>query len=185
MDKLGVLETVYRSGEFIVLDTETTGIGPDAEIVEIACIDQTGRVLINTRLKPKRPIPPGATLVHGIKDSDVENAPTWDQVRAQVQAALTGKRVVIYNMEYDTKILRSTDQAYQIKDQVWNNASYYCAMLAYAEFKGEWNDYRGNFKWHKLTAAVEQQGLTVKDAHGALGDCLMTLALMDKIFQSV
>lgn len=176
------LEPIYRGQKFLVLDTETTGIGDGAEIVEIAVINQAGETLINTRVNPKGEIPPGASLVHGIRRADVANAPTWDQVRANVYEVLRGQHVIIYNRDYDTKILRSSDAAYQIKDHLWVGASYYCAMLAYSEFRAEWNEYRKNWKWHKLTTAIEQQGLTVKDAHGALGDCLMTLALLGKMY---
>jgi DNA polymerase-3 subunit epsilon len=63
-------------------------------------------------------------------------------------------------------------------------ASFYCAMLAYSEFYGEWNDYRQSWKWHKLTNAMYQQRLPVKDAHGALGDCRMTLALLNKMYET-
>jgi len=178
------LEPIYRGKKFVILDTETTGISYGSEIVEIAVIDQAGEVLINTRVKPKNAIPSDASAIHGITGRDVEGAPTWDIVRARVRAALEGQNVVIYNMEYDTKLLRSTDGVYKIKDQPWDMASYYCAMLAYSEFRKEWNDYRQSWKWHKLTAAMWQQGLAVKDAHGALGDCRMTLALLNKMYET-
>lgn len=34
--------------DVVYLDTETTGLGPDAEIVDIAVVDQAGRVLLNS-----------------------------------------------------------------------------------------------------------------------------------------
>lgn len=42
----------------LILDTETTGLGDDAEIVEIAIIDQDKNVLLNSLVKPSKPIPP-------------------------------------------------------------------------------------------------------------------------------
>jgi len=41
----------------VILDTETTGLGDDDEIVQIAIIDGfTGKVLLNEKLKPIKSI---------------------------------------------------------------------------------------------------------------------------------
>ena len=54
----------------------------------------------------------------------------------------------------------------------------HCAMQAYAEFRGEWSAEKGQYRWQKLSAAAAQQGVTVTNAHRALGDCLMTLGVV-------
>jgi DNA polymerase-3 subunit epsilon len=57
-------------------------------------------------------------------------------------------------------------------------------MLAYGEYRGIWNDYFGNWKWHKLSDAAARVGYKLPagmKAHGALADCLMTLAVCKKI----
>ena len=61
----------------LILDAETTGLGEDAEIVEITIIDTTGKPLINTLVKPSTPIPAEATAIHGITNEMVRHAPTW------------------------------------------------------------------------------------------------------------
>ena len=49
------------------LDTETTGIGHGHQIVEIAVKDGlTGKVLLDTLVRPTRDIDPKAQAVHGI-----------------------------------------------------------------------------------------------------------------------
>jgi DNA polymerase-3 subunit epsilon len=63
----------------------------------------------------------------------------------------------------------------------WN---WVCAMEAYAEFWGEWNDYHGNYRWQKLATACRQQGIGVVNAHDAMGDARMTLALLAKLAES-
>ena len=40
--------------EFFILDTETTGLGDDAEIIEIAIVRMNGSVVMNTFVKPRR-----------------------------------------------------------------------------------------------------------------------------------
>ncbi len=59
-------------------------------------------------------------------------------------------------------------------------ATWHCAMLQYAEYAGDWDDWHGNYRWHKLEAACRRSGIPDPDApaHSALGDCLRTLALV-------
>ncbi len=44
--------------DVLYLDTETTGLGSQAEIVEIAVVDGAGRTVLNRLVRPTSPIPP-------------------------------------------------------------------------------------------------------------------------------
>ena len=46
----------YYNSDFVVLDTETTGLDSRAEIVEISIIDKHGNTLFDSLIKPKNPI---------------------------------------------------------------------------------------------------------------------------------
>lgn len=168
---------------FVVLDTETTGLGSDAEIVSIGIVDSDGTVLVDSLIKPQQPIPADATRIHGITDADVAEAPTWPEIRDKVMAAIEGKTLVIYNAGYDTRILTAVDKRHSFEGTDWSVRAA-CAMEWYAEVFGDWNDYRQSFRWQKLTNAMQQQGLPVVDAHHALGDAQMTLALISKLIPS-
>ena len=68
------MDTVY-------LDTETTGLSAEDEIVEITIIDDNGEPLINTLLKPVNHTHwPDAERVHGISPIDIRHAPTQKQI---------------------------------------------------------------------------------------------------------
>jgi len=173
---------MIRQNNWRVLDTETTGLNWPAETVNIAVIDWTGEELVNTLVRPVKPIPPGATAIHGITDQMVAGAPLWRDVRPQVIEALSGHDLVIYNANYDLQILSWTDTLQGIKEHSpWQLSGAWCAMEWYAEYFGEWDDYHGNYRWQKLTTAIRQQRLQVKDAHGAIGDCRMTRELILKV----
>jgi hypothetical protein len=43
------------------------------------------------------------------------------------------------------------------------------------------SDYHRRYRWQSLGDACHQQGLAVDDAHDALADCRMTLALIEHI----
>jgi DNA polymerase-3 subunit epsilon len=166
--------------DFVVLDTETTGLDKRAEIVELSIIDKHGNTLFDSLIKPKGRIPQDAERIHGISNADVENADSWHDVYECVRKILAGRNVAIYNAEYDTRIIQQTCQFHGLEMIKFKSV---CVMLDYAKFRGEWNYSRGNYKWQKLTNAAKQQGIEIKNAHRALGDCMMTLAVLKKMFE--
>ncbi|MBH2978504.1 3'-5' exonuclease [Serratia marcescens] len=163
----------------LILDTETTGLGEDAEIVEVTIIDTDGQVLLNTLVKPRSVIPASATAIHGITNEMVANAPSWPHVCRSLYGIISGRKVVIYNSDFDTRILDQTNDAWGITIHFKiERPTFECAMLAYAEFYGQ-NSERGGYKWQKLTAAAEQQGVIIEGTpHRALSDCLTTLGVI-------
>ncbi|WP_241164127.1 3'-5' exonuclease [Serratia marcescens] len=162
----------------LVLDTETTGLDDKAEIIEIAVIDATGKVLLNTLVKPSKPIPAEATAIHGITDEMVKDAPTWPEVSPQLCSLISGKTIAIYNAEYDLRLLEQTDRIWKVTPKISVTPQIVCAMHEYAEFYGQKSD-RGGYKWQKLTAAAEQQGVIIEGTpHRALSDCLTTLGVI-------
>ncbi|MBN3901717.1 3'-5' exonuclease [Serratia marcescens] len=162
----------------LVLDTETTGLDDKAEIIEIAVIDATGKVLLNTLVKPSKPVPAEATAIHGITDEMVKDAPTWPEVNPQLCSLISGKTIAIYNAEYDLRLLEQTDRIWKVTPKISVTPQIVCAMHEYAEFYGQKSD-RGGYKWQKLTAAAEQQGVIIEGTpHRALSDCLTTLGVI-------
>lgn len=163
----------------VILDTETTGLDSKSEIVQLAIVSSLGEVLLDTFIKPSVPIG-DAVRIHGITERMVMNAPSFDEVFSQFAALVSNKEIAVYNAPYDARLLEQSTKQPDRK-QFIRNLEWRDVMMPYAELWGDWSDYHGNYKWQKLGNACRQQGVTVKDAHNALGDCLMTLALLQKI----
>lgn len=161
----------------VFLDTETTGLGPDAEIVDIAIVGIDGRVLLDSPVMPLNPIPAEATAVHGITIGmlDRAKAPMWTDLWPRVSTILhPGRRIVVYNAGYDFGIVQQVTTA--AKRPAFA-PGWQCALLAYAEFAGERNRF-GTFKWHKLSEACAAMGVTLDGAHRALADAEATRRLV-------
>ena len=167
----------------LILDTETTGLGDDAEVVELALVDCAGAVLLDTLVRPSGPVPAEAAAIHGITDAMLAGAPTWSEILARFCDLVEGRQVVIYNREFDVRVIRQTAHRYGLPapqgfDLELDGSAVHCAMQAYAGFHGEWSEEKGQYRWQRLSAAAAQQGVTVTNAHRALGDCLMTLGVV-------
>ncbi|TVK91281.1 DNA polymerase III subunit epsilon [Shewanella algae] len=166
----------WLANNALILDTETTGLDSKAEIIEISIIDCAGNVLLDTLVKPTAPIPEDATRIHGITNEMVTNAPTWPEVYDLFVPLVEGRELVIYNADYDLRMIRQADERNDLLN-IRTQAD--CAMLAYAEFYGQWDDYRGQWKWQRLGNAAKQQGVVIEGkAHRALADCQMTLGVI-------
>jgi DNA polymerase-3 subunit epsilon len=156
--------------DWVILDTETTGISPQDEVVQIAVIAPDGEALLDTLVRPTRPIPSQATFIHGITDADVADAPSFPAVYARLKEVIAGKTVIIYNAPFDVRLIRQTLATHKLPAPGIEDEQVECAMLQYSAWIGElWPD--GGYKWQKLRGGD----------HTALGDCRATLAVIQRM----
>jgi DNA polymerase-3 subunit epsilon len=160
----------------VYLDTETTGLNATDEIVEISIVDQDGAVLLETLVKPSRPIPAEATVIHGITNEDVQSSRAWPIVWTLAKPLITGRVVVIYNDDFDLRMMRQSYERYNMK---WNERiKTFDLLKLYAEYRGERDPRRGGYRYHSLASAGKQCGIALPNAHRATADTLLARALM-------
>ena len=154
----------------VFLDTETTGLNDQAEIVEISILDHAGEVLLDTLVRPRRSIPPDAVRIHGIRNDMVAAAPTWLEVWPQVEASLQGRMVGIYNADFDLRMLRQT---HRMNGLPWRAPEMqpFCIMRLYS-------DYRGTNRFISLEDAGRQLGIALPNAHRARADTALARAVL-------
>ena len=150
----------------VYLDTETTGLGPDAEVVEIALVAADGLVLLDTLVRPVGPIPAAASRIHGISDADVAGAPDWRSVHETLCGILAERPVVVYNAPFDRRIVAQCCGRHRLADPF---RSWQCAMRAYAEFRATGRLTGGGYRWHKLGDAAAYFG-AAPGGHRAAAD---------------
>lgn len=156
---------ILQNEAVLILDTETTGLGYRDQIVEIAVINTSGQTLMNQLIKPTISIPPGASRIHGITDADVAAAPTFADIHQELSDLVQNRHIVIYNADYDVRMVRQSARAAGLEPGSGPDIRADCAMLWYAQWFGDWNEYHGDYRWQKLRGGN----------HRALGDCLATL----------
>jgi DNA polymerase-3 subunit epsilon len=100
------------------VDIEATGLNPRrSRIVDFGVLklypDGTHKAY-DTLVNPGVPIPSQVSVVHGITDAMVADAPTWATVGPVVAAGLQGADLAAYGGRYDQDILRAEMARHQI-----------------------------------------------------------------------
>ncbi len=152
----------------VYLDTETTGFGPRAEIVDIAIVNASGEILLESLVRPTRRIPREVIAIHGITDADVTDAPDWAELHEQVCAVLAGRRVIVYNVTFDRQMVTQSCGNYALPEP---DAEWECAMRRYAGYHGNWDSRKRWYSFVKLEKAVRTFGAE-PGGHRAAADAL-------------
>lgn len=167
----------WLSADPLFVDTETTGLDSDDQVLEIAVIDGNGLVLLETRLRPSVDIHPEAQALHGISAEALADAPTWPDIAPRLKALLQGRQVIAFNVEFDSRLLQQTAKAFGDDYRSWLIQEH-CAMNLAAHAFGSSNRY-GSISLYeaRIDARIQHQGVP----HSALGDALTTLEVVKAI----
>ncbi len=164
---------LLNRADWCILDTETTGLQPQAEIVQIAILSSDGETLLNSLCKPTIPISPDASAIHHITDAMVADAPEFADILPEIASAIAGKDTLIYNAKFDCKVIHHCCQIHDLSNPLSpeRHQSVICAMGWYAQWVGKWDVYHQNYIWPKLP----------EGDHSALGDCKATLKAIQQM----
>jgi DNA polymerase III subunit epsilon len=97
----------------VVLDTETTGINPEAghRIIEIGCVEIFDRKITgknyHTYLNPLREVEEGAFRVHGISTEFLKDKPLFKDVIAELIDFIADAELIIHNAPFDVGFLNA------------------------------------------------------------------------------
>src|SRR5215217_287146 len=146
---------LMESGVFCVLDSETTGLTPPVEFVEIAIVDASAKVLFEGTVRLVCRIEASARRIHGHSARSLAGSPPFWEVYPDLLEALWGTAV------------KSLGARAALAGELppWE-----CAMRRYAAYVGEPSK-RGGYRSQKLTGGD----------HSALGDALATLRLIEEM----
>ena len=97
----------------IVLDTETTGLSPEAgdRIIEIGCVELLHRKLTGNNfhhyLNPDRDIHEDAMKVHGISTEFLSDKPRFENIVEEFLAYVQDAEIIIHNAPFDVGFLNA------------------------------------------------------------------------------
>ena len=98
--------------EFVVLDTETTGLGPKfgdkmVQITAIKFVDFKPTQIFTSLINPRRYIPLSVSKIHGITNEMVEFSPVFNEIKDQLGEFLKNQKIIGHNIMFDLRFLMS------------------------------------------------------------------------------
>lgn len=169
----------WIAADALFIDTETTGLDGNDQVIEIAVIDSRGLVLLESLLRPSVAVSLESQNIHGISAEALVNAPTWAEIAPRLHQLLKGREVVAFNHAFDSRLLQQTAKAHGPDSLPWDwNYTELCAMDLAVKVFGATNRH-GSISLAEAVYAAgsEWQG----EAHSAAGDAQTTLALVKAI----
>jgi DNA polymerase-3 subunit epsilon len=161
----------WQELEIAVLDVETTGRDASMDrVIEVGIVVARGGKIIskhNWLVNPGVPIPAASTEVHGIKDADVADKPSFASVAHEIASTLGGRVPAAYNALFDKAFLlselarASTDTAAYPslkRDVVWVDPLVWAREIQQAE------------KSRSLGEVAQRLGIELERAHRASED---------------
>jgi len=156
--------------DFVVFDTETTGMPPSARLVEIGALKVRGNTIVDRfdqLIFPECPIPREVINVHGITDSDVADAPSAAKVIPDFLKWVDGRPLLGHNVAFDAGMLSSECARLGLTPP--NNRTF-CTLRAARKLL--------KLKSHSLTSLVSELSLPAAAHHRASSDASHTLNLL-------
>jgi DNA polymerase-3 subunit epsilon len=152
------------TAEFIVVDTETNGLGgEDCEMTEVGTVLVGGGELHDrwsSLVRTSAPLRRGIQRFTGITQAMVDGAPSLESVLPPLAELLSGRVMVAHNAPFDRRVLR---QAFARVGLEWPDPPVICtAALARAMLPLQ--------RERRLTALADALGIEVRQAHRALAD---------------
>ncbi len=164
----------------VVLDTETTGLGPDDgdRIVSLAGVRlRNGAVkrseLFDALVNPGRPIPQASTRFHGITDAMVARAPGIDVVLPAFLRFAGGAALAGHEVWFDLRFLSRETAQLALAPLTESHAILDTRLLSQLVHGGEGE--------HDLDSVARRLGVPVQGRHSALGDALVTAEVLARL----
>lgn len=159
--------------EFVVFDTETSGMPPSGRLVEIGALRVRGSHIVDRFQRlvyPESPIPEQVVAIHGIDDAMVADAPTAEEVVPEFLAWVGRAPLVGHNVAFDARVLAGEAQRFGLELPANRTL---CTLRAARRLLKRPS--------HALSALVAELGLPVGVHHRAMEDAEHTLHLYWKM----
>ena len=164
----------YRSSDmpddYVVVDTETTGLFATDRIIEIGAIRVRNCAVVASFEKlvnPGIPISPGASKVNGITNSMVKHGPSFSEIQEEFLSFIGDDIIVGHNITFDLKFINR-----ELCRPLQNRYIDTCKLA---------RQYIDDVENHKLATLVDYFGINISQKHRALGDVILTQMVFEKI----
>lgn len=161
-----------------IVDLETTGMSAHRNrVIEIAIIRVEGNKIVDkfaSCINPQMPIPSFITHLTGISNSDVENAPIFNEVKHKVKKILKGATFVAHNVWFDYSFIKEEFHRVEIPFESKRCCTVRLSRRLYPQYKS-----------HSLKSLIERHGFGYENRHRAYDDAFVVWQFLKKIKKEI
>lgn len=163
-----------KLNEFVVLDTETTGLTGDDEVIQVGITDMHGKELYSKWFYPEQEVNPYAAKVNHktkklLNGNPIFSESDWEEIKK----VINGRPVLGHNIPFDKRLLSQTLKRYGISD---DTDTVFAVMYDSKVLAKKWI----RAKSYHLDDLATQVGITRDEKHEAVDDCKMTAEFIEK-----
>ena len=153
----------------VVLDTETTGLDPNAghRIVEIGCVELINHMATGKHfhkyLNPERDVPEQASAIHGLTEEFLSAQPVFADIAEEFEAFIGDSTLVIHNAEFDLGFINAEREKIN-QPPIAPNRAIDTVSLARRKFPGAQANLDALCRRFKIDNADRSQHGALKDA---------------------
>ncbi|HEX2867632.1 MAG TPA: exonuclease domain-containing protein [Ignavibacteriales bacterium] len=179
MSPKNLTEIPFENAEFCVVDVETTGMSPSTcRIIEVGMVRIRKLKVVETYqtfVNPGTEIPYFITTLTGISNSDVYDAPYFDEIANQVKEFIGDSILIGHNLQFDVSFLRRAFE--DCGSEKFSNPLLCTLKLArkmYPELSSK-----------SLASVVKHLKIRNKNVHRALSDATATAKVLLKMIKDL
>ncbi len=157
------------NGNYVAIDIETTGFAYRDDILEIAAVKVKDNSIVDTfqtLIKPTEPIPVNITVLTGIDDEMVKDAPAFDDVIESFITFIGNDTILGHNVIFDLD--RLNNKLYNKNMQTINNC--------YIDTMYMSKDRIPSLDSYNLIGVANHLNVKIDVSHRALSDCYTTIS---------
>ncbi len=162
--------------DYCVVDTETTGGNAElSRVIDIAVYHVRDGIVLGkfqSLLNPGRPIPQWITMLTGIDDSMVKDAPTFDQIAGPLKEFLDRGVFVAHNASFDYRFIQCE---YGRLGEKWERPKLCTVRMARKLYPELPSRSLGNLCEHLM--------IDIVDRHRAAGDAEATIYVLKHLLK--
>ena len=184
--------------QLIVLDTETTGVDDDSDIIELSMtfpldlstgIDDV--VNYTNRYKPVADVPAEASAVHFITTEDLQNCVTYDQDLENIELMMKQQQIKYYvghNVQFDQRMICENYLRYSgattLPDYLLDSNKWICTLRLAKKLFAEDAEFKNltlSYLWFKF--GLYRDVPRPVNAHAAKDDVFMCYKVLIKLIE--
>ena len=160
---------------FVVIDTETTGMAADDEVIELAVVDMDGTVLYDSTFCPVTVVNRYASAVNHLTNDCLCDSPKFADEWGKIKTLIGNRKILAHNAKFDKRIIKQTLEEYNMDSTIVDSlfAAYYDSVSIVKKYL--------DLPSYSLENIAHSLGIIRVESHRAADDCIMTLEVLTRL----